>query len=71
MAAVLSIPFEISASITLGKGLFQCRGEKSDYKFKKKIHVMLPFSLKVWDLKVVLKVWDLKPEKHFNSLKEQ
>lgn len=35
MAAVLSIPFEISASITLGKGLFQCRGEKSDYKFKK------------------------------------
>lgn len=46
MAAVLSVPFEISASITLGKGLFQCRGEKCDYKFKEKIHVMLPFSLR-------------------------
>lgn len=48
MAAVLSTPFEISTSITLGKRLFQCIvGGKSDYRYKKKIHVMLSFSLKV------------------------
>lgn len=36
MASMLPTPFEISALITLEKGLFQCRGRKSNYTWKKK-----------------------------------